>query len=184
VNIFYLNKDPVRCAEEHCDKHTVKMIIEYAQLLSTAHRVLDGDLVLGRTQSNRSIKRWNLSDSRNDTLYLASHINHPDAIWARQSSGNYTFLYKLFVALCDEYTHRYGKIHATDTKLRAILATAPKNIPIGPMTQPPQAMPDHCKHSDAIQAYKNYYIMEKKRFATWKNREIPIWYQEGLNATV
>ena len=37
MNIFYLSDDPQICAEQHCDKHVVKMCIEYAQLLSTAH---------------------------------------------------------------------------------------------------------------------------------------------------
>ena len=43
MNIFYLDKRPDDAAEMHCDKHCVKMILEYAQMLSTAHRVLDGD---------------------------------------------------------------------------------------------------------------------------------------------
>ena len=42
MNIFYLDHHTQRCANQHCDKHVVKMIIEYAQLLSTAHRVIDG----------------------------------------------------------------------------------------------------------------------------------------------
>ena len=42
MNIFYLHNDPKICAEMHNDKHCIKMILEYAQLLSTAHRVLDG----------------------------------------------------------------------------------------------------------------------------------------------
>ena len=42
MNIFYLDKEVVPCAQMHLDKHCVKMILEYAQLLSTAHRVLDG----------------------------------------------------------------------------------------------------------------------------------------------
>jgi hypothetical protein len=156
------------------------MVVEYAQLLSTAHRILDGNCVLGHTKSGRSIKRFTLPDWRDDTLYLASHINHPDNIWLRESSGNYTYLYELFVALCEEYTHRYGKVHATDSKLRTLLATAPKNIPIGPMTEPPQAMPDHCKHSNVVTAYKNYYIQEKKNFAKWKNRSTPKWFADAM----
>jgi len=180
MNIFYLHNDPVQCAQQHCDKHVVKMIIEYAQLLSTAHRILDGSCVLGYTKSGRSIKRYVLSDWRDHTLYLASHINHPDNVWLRESSGNYTYLYELFVALCEEYTHRYGKVHATDTKLRTLLATAPKNIPIGPMTELPQAMPDHCKHSNVVTAYKNYYIQEKKNFAKWKNRSTPKWFADAM----
>ena len=43
MNIFYLHRDVDTCAEMHNDKHVVKMILEYAQLLSTAHRVLDGE---------------------------------------------------------------------------------------------------------------------------------------------
>ena len=58
MNIFYLHKDPIKNAEYHCDKHIVKMATEYCQLLSTAHRVLDGQIYLGKTKSNRNIKRW------------------------------------------------------------------------------------------------------------------------------
>ena len=67
MNIFYLHKDPKTCAEMHCDKHVVKMVLEYAQLLSTAHRVLDGDEWADKAQ-----------------LYKATHKNHPSAIWARE----------------------------------------------------------------------------------------------------
>ena len=42
MNIFYLHDDPIYCAQMHCDKHVVKMILEYAQLLSTAHHEIDG----------------------------------------------------------------------------------------------------------------------------------------------
>ena len=55
MNIFYLDNDPIKSAELHCDKHVVKMIIEYAQLMSTAHRVLDGELYEDRTANNRRI---------------------------------------------------------------------------------------------------------------------------------
>jgi len=180
MNIFYLDNDVKKCAEYHCNAHVVKMVIEYAQLLSTAHRILDGDLVLGRTQSGRSVKRFTLPDRRDDTLYLASHVNHPDSIWVRESCGNYTYLYKLFVALCDEYTHRYGRVHATDTKLRNLLALHPENIPCGKMTEPPQAMPDHCKDANVVTAYQNYYIKEKQNFAKWKNRSTPKWFADAM----
>ena len=43
MNIFVLDRDPYKAAEMMCDKHVVKMILESAQMLSTAHRVLDGD---------------------------------------------------------------------------------------------------------------------------------------------
>jgi hypothetical protein len=113
-----------------------------------------------------------------DILYKASHINHPSAIWARQSNNNYNWLYCLFTALCDEYTHRYGKVHETDRKLRDVLVTPPMNIEVGYKTQPPQAMPDDVKvDGDSLQAYKNYYNKYKVEFARWTNRNIPNWME-------
>lgn len=177
MNVFYLNEDPKQCAEEHCDKHVVKMVIEYAQLLSTAHRVLDGHEFVGKTKTGRKAKRYRLEDKELDqTLYLASHLKHPDEIWIQKSSKHYQYVYDLFGNLCDEFTNRYGKKHLTDLKLRKTLATLPRNIPQGDFEQPPQCMPEYCKTEDSIVAYKNYYIHEKKSFAAWKTKT-PEWYK-------
>ena len=43
MNIFILDTDPIVAAQLQCDKHVVKMIVESAQMLSTAHRMLDGE---------------------------------------------------------------------------------------------------------------------------------------------
>ena len=177
MNIFHLHKDPVICAEMHIDKHVVKMPIEYAQLMSTAHRMLDGEMYLGKTENNRKIKRWRLNDERESILYKASHINHPSAIWVRQSIENYYQMYKLYMATLAEYTYRYGKIHGS-TKPSIALIRPPKNIPKVKGTQLPQCMPEMCKVKfNPILAYRNYYIVEKNSFASWKNREIPEWFQ-------
>ena len=134
------------------------MILEYAQLMSTAHRILDGDDI-------------------NPVIYKATHKNHPTAIWARTNGCNYEWLYELFVDLSDEYTYRYGKQHLSYTKLVDVLATAPRNIPVGLFTTPTPAMPDHCKiKNDSLASYRKYYIEEKSHLATWKNREVPEWY--------
>lgn len=84
MNIFYLDSDPVVCAQMHCDKHVVKMILESCQLLSTAHRVLDGHSTIEKSASGRNVKRWYLNDLRQGILYGATHINHPSAIWCRE----------------------------------------------------------------------------------------------------
>ena len=42
MNIFYVDRDPVKAIQMMCDKHIVKMILESAQMLCTAKRVLDG----------------------------------------------------------------------------------------------------------------------------------------------
>jgi hypothetical protein len=174
MNIFYLNHDTKKCAEMHVDKHCVKMILEYAQLLSTAHRVLDGTECVGLSATGRKKKSWVLPDQRNNVLYSATHINHPSAIWVRQSEQNYRWLFNLFCDLLNEYTYRYGKIHACE-RLVTTLGRPPKNIDMDrEFTQPTPAMPEHYKvPGDSIQSYKNYYIGDKQRMFSWKNRETP-----------
>lgn len=180
MNIFYLHSDPKTCAEMHNDKHCVKMILEYAQLLSTAHRVLDGSHTVLLSDSGRKKQAYVIGDERDDSLYSATHINHPSAIWVRQSNKNYNWLFTLFQKLMNEYTHRYGKVHAT-SRLETVLAQTPKNIPVGDFTEPTPAMPDDIKiKGDSIKSYRNYYIKNKGHLATWKNRNKPEWYNASL----
>jgi hypothetical protein len=157
VNIFYLDSDPVNAAQMSCDKHVVKMILESAQMLSTAHRELDDDVP--------------------DDFYKSTHKNHPSTIWARSNASNYSWLYEHFIALCDEYTHRYGKTHLSDKKFRDSLGWLPANIESGDLTAPPQCMPDEYKCDDTVTAYRNYYKGDKSRFAEWnKSRPAPEWW--------
>jgi hypothetical protein len=181
MNVFYLNSNPSVCAKEHCDKHVVKMVIEYAQILSTAHRYLDGEMYLEKSaNTGRNIKRWRLPDHREEYMYKVAHLNHPSTVWARQSNNNYNWLYYLWKELCAEYTHRYGRMHETERKLKDWLCYPPDRIPVGPKTQPPPAMkkyPECIVEGDSIQSYQNYYREAKASFAKWTNREIPEWYQ-------
>jgi hypothetical protein len=179
MNIFYLDHDVKTCATYHNDKHVVKMILEYAQLLSTAHRMLDGKEYIDAS-SGRRIKRWRLGDENMENiLYKASHINHPSAIWVRQSNNNYNWLMCLLQDLLQEYTYRYGKIHATD-RLVYWLRKPPANIPVGYFTQPTPAMPDEYKVPDSVQSYRNYYVGAKKTMAKWKKRPIPEWWSDTV----
>ena len=185
MNIFYLDKNPQRCAQMHVDKHCVKMILEYAQLLSTAHRVLDGVLTVGLSQSGRKQQRYILSDERQQMLYSATHINHPSAVWVRQSSANYMWLAELLEECCREYSYRYGKIHKVESSgLMQILKNVfPINISDKPFTEPTPAMPDECKvPGNSIQSYHNYYWSNKKHLWSWKgkinSRERPRWMSD------
>lgn len=184
MNIFFLlklndtnYKDWAKqCAELHLDKHVVKMIIEYAQLLSTAHRVLDGKEYIDDS-GKRKVKRWKLYNELDTTLYKATHPKHPSTLWCRKTSENYKLLYNLFIYLCDEYTYRYKKIHLTDKKLRNVLSQLPKNIKEDNITPFPQAMPDKYKCECSVQAYHNYYNGDKQHIAKWTKRTIPNWYK-------
>ena len=113
------------------------MIIETAQLLSTAHHVLGSD-----------------------APYKVTHKNHPSAVWARSGRYQYMWLYGLLEALSDEYTERYGKVHKTWERCSEALSEPPVGIPDVLFTPPPQCMPDECKHEDTEVAYRNYYTQK------------------------
>ena len=158
MNIFYLDRDPQIAAQMMCDKHVVKMILESAQMLSTAHRVLDGDEYADESG-----------------LYKMAHKNHPSSIWVRASEDNYDWLWRHMCYLMKEYTYRYDKHHATE-RLIDPLCDPPENISRDEFTDPPQCMPAYCKGDDTVQSYQTYYIVEKSDFATWKRRAVPEWF--------
>jgi hypothetical protein len=186
MNIFYLHEDPEICAQMHNDKHVVKMILEYAQLLSTAHRVIDGVEQQALSKSGRKQKVWQLDDERETNIYKASHINHPSAKWVRHSEQNYLWLFEMWVELLREYAHRYDKVHSSD-RLVDYLANAPKNIPKDVEWSPPwRAMPDEYKVDRSIEdytvkSYRAYYLGAKVKMCRWTNREMPQWFADGIN---
>lgn len=177
MNIFAVDHDPSVAAASLVDKHVVKMILETAQLLCTAHRMLDGRAFTGYTKSGRRIKRWEMPDPQDDMLlYSATHINHPSAVWARQTSGNYEWLYRHFQALCMEYNHRYGKYHKCQHMLWDHLGMTPRNIPQGPLQPFSVAMADQYIVSlDPVENYRNYYKKGKTHLHKWTKREVPVW---------
>lgn len=179
MNIFYVDSDPRIAAQSLVDKHVIKMILESAQLLSTAHRVLDGlevQLLLEKNGKTRKKKVWVLDDYRNDVLYNATHLNHPSAIWARQSVENYNWLVEHMFALGDEYTYRYGKRHKTIEKLGYEIQSPPHNLRDWDMTPMPSCMAvEYIISEDPIVNYRNYYKLGKANIHAWKKREAPAW---------
>ncbi len=160
MNIFYLDKDPVRAAMMMTDKHIVKMILESAQLLSTAHRVLDGYEITHITSAGRRIKRYS-HPTLDNVLYQSAYVNHPSNVWVRQSVENYNWLYEHFITLCVSYKLRFNRTHQTYEKLSLVLKDAPRNILAIEMTPIAQAMPDKYRDPNPILAYRKYYVTEK-----------------------
>lgn len=176
MNIFFVDSDPVVAAQSLVDKHVVKMILESAQLLSTAHRLLDGEEFEGKTKTGRKAKRWKLHDARENVIYSATHINHPSAVWCRQSVENYNWLVDHFFALMLEYNYRYNKQHKCYGELSYMLSSPPKNLQDYDWTEMPSCMADEYKIStDPIENYRNYYIKGKSHIHKWTNREQPDW---------
>lgn len=154
MNIFILDSNPELCAQYHCDKHVVKMITETAQLLCSAYYYTgESDL----------------------SPYRLAHHNHPCAIWVRQSSANWWWLWWLGYFLYEEYRYRYGnRMHKAGEVIKG-LKFAPPSLPEVDMTFPALAMPSYCKTNDPIESYRNYYRGEKQHLMQYTKREIPYW---------
>jgi hypothetical protein len=179
MNIFVLDSSPREAAQAHCDKHVGKMLLETAQLLSTAHRLIDGkhSVVI---QNGRRKQIWT-HPTRDAVLYKATHWNHPCAVWVRETIGNYIWAYELMCELGEEYKHRRGKTHATDTLLRDVLAESPINLRDGDLTPFALGMKSthahHCNTADPVGSYRAYYIDKQDRMKmVWTKREEPSWF--------
>jgi hypothetical protein len=182
MNIFYISHCPYEAAKLMVDRHVVKMILETAQLLSTAHRVLDGKMVIEKKYVNgsspiryRNAKRWKLDDDRDTKLYAATHVNHPSAIWCRINTSNYNWLNRHFIGLLDEYTYRYGKTHKCADMI-GVLGRTPNNILLGEFTEPTPAMDNQfIVEGNSLESYRNYYKNGKVHLHKWTKRNPPDW---------
>ena len=159
MNIFFLDSDAQKSAQYHCDKHVVKMILEYAQIMSTVQF---------------------LNGVESTELYKPTHIHHPATIWALQSMANYNYLYNLWLSLCEEYTKRYGKTHATYTKLHGVLnlggfdtaITIPPSIMDNPAINEPKTL------GDVVTNYRHLYKTEKRDIVRYAHSATPGWFTE------
>lgn len=180
MNIFFLDSNPQTSARYHCDKHVVKMVLEYAQILCTSTRALFSDEPSHLEQ----------------VPYKSTHAKHPSVLWASENLNNFKYLTMLFAHLAAEYKYRYGKYHASyialvETDLISSivdeynatvssLGRSPysdlvfgKNQEDFGMTYPALAMPDEFKVPCPIQSYRNYYRDGKIHLHNWKKRETP-----------
>jgi len=161
MNIFYLSEYADEAAEMHCDKHASKMVLETAQMLSAAHRYLDGDEYADRVG-----------------LYSMGkgHMNHPSTKWVRASEQHYYWTLELLWYLSAEKLLRFGTPHKSASLIDG-LAVPPDNIEDNGFVPPPQCMPDQYKcEYDTVLAYRNYYHGEKP-FAVWKYTQQPTWWK-------
>lgn len=182
MNIFVLDTDPIIAARYQCDKHVVKMVLESAQLLSTAHRVLDGKVEKRPSRSGlRMIPYFVMDDDRETKVLKASQIHHPCAKWVRESGRNYMWLHMHLTSLCYEYTYRYGRIHKIESDNLNTLFRLPRNIPIlkemTPFALAMKHRPDCMALGDPVKAYRAYYCTKKEQFRmVWTKRSIPEWF--------
>jgi Pyrimidine dimer DNA glycosylase len=179
MNIFFLSISIRRCAKYHFDKHVIKMILEYCQLLSTAW------FILNEKEATTYISQ--------EKIYKPTHKNHPCNVWVRKHINNYNYVAKLGLELCREWRYRYNhpvtRLHAAEHKLIFLFNNPPTNIPkfiiIKTPSNPkcfttslPQAMPNECKskkrtvHS-CVKAYRRYYMSSyKEHLVSWTIKNV------------
>ncbi|MBC8282988.1 MAG: hypothetical protein H8E32_04185 [Nitrospinae bacterium] len=154
MNIFILDKDIQKCAQYHCDRHVVKMILESAQMLSTGVRL-----------------------SGLDEGYKMTHPNHPCSLWVMESLANWKWLRELSKALNEEYRFRFDrKVNHKSYDLICSLSL-PKISDLG-LTPFTQAMPDEYRHKNPVKAYRKYYKGEKSSLFKWTKRPKPPWIKQ------
>ena len=161
MNIFFLDEAPYKSAEYLCDKHIPKMILESAQMLSTA------------------VQRYT---GRIEELYKPAYPNHPMTKWVGDCRDNFEWAMRNAHGIHEEYVSRYSKVHKSSNILNIIWNdNLKKEIPEGNFTTPPQCMPDEYKNKNYVTAYRKYYQGEKKYFAKWeKGRSVPKWWRHSV----
>ena len=185
MNILILDKDPKKCAEYHCDKHVVNFSLVYSQFLSTAHWI-----GLYNIEPSKNCHFEKMKDMRTyfQNKYKKGHpkrppynmhfLNNKSTSWLCNSKENYTWLCYLHKYLCEEYKLRYGKEHKTNQYSTWFIETIPEEMQSSELTPFNINVPKCYEISqDPVECYREFYIQEKNKIATWKNREIPFWFK-------
>lgn len=151
MNIFILSNDPIKAAQFQCNKHVVKMVLESAQLLCSVFEIAP---------------------------YRRTHYNHPCSIWVRESSANFDWLIAHALALSDEYTLRYGKVH----KSKDVILWCKDNknqvqFTRTELTDFALVVPDDCRTENVVESYRTYYRKHKASMAKWS--KVPEWFGDN-----
>ena len=193
MNIFFLSRDPTIAAMEHCILHRNKMILEYAQLLATSHRVLDGDgeiTVMHKGKNRKWLVHYmdylDMPIDKSKIFLLkpyfpaATHMNHPSALWARAGDINYMWLYDCWIMLLQSFEEDTGRNHKW-SEYKDSLKMPPGNIPAG-WTEPLPVMPDEFKVEDVVESYQRY-VADKLTKSTFRTTGfqyyLPEWSSYG-----
>ena len=162
MNRFIINHSPDLIARDLCDKHVVKMPLEEAQMLCTTVRLHAPEF------------------AEEAGLYRVVHQKHPCTLWAGRTRDNYMYSLLMFKHMSDEYTHRYGKVHAS-MRHYATLKEAAKYVPEGRTTFHPECFSEHTDLKTGekwpIESYRKFYMTKQHKFKmVWTKRPVPDWF--------
>lgn len=158
MQIFFLSFEPEEAAQQLCDKHVIKQILEAAQMLCTVH-----------------FKEGSTAP------YKPCFPKHPCVLWMQESIKNYRWTVHFGLECCKEYQYRYGehRIHKSQAVLEWLLKNEP-TLPNVEFTKPRLAMPEQYKNDCVVKSYRDYILGEKRNFCVWTKRSPPEWFIEGV----
>ena len=163
MNIFVLDRMPNLAAQYAFDAHIRSGIIENCSMMGFAYN--DGDFA-----------PWKWLKHSN------KHFNHPSSKWTRESRQNFDWLLQHSYALCEEFEFRFGKKH----KCLDYVDWIARNIPIDNLdnsnqTDFPRCFGEYKEDinitNDAVQDYRNYYMLAKRHLEKYTKRNLPFWYR-------
>ncbi len=160
MNIFAVDNDPIIAGTVLPDKLSSKMVCEQAQMNSTAVNKFCPWVVHNKTWKLTyrwaHISVWFAFWCREKPIYAPAHPNHPCTKWVRANISNFEWATLHGLAIAEEYTRRYGKVHKSQAILERCMDFA-EFMPDGELTPFAQAMPDELTHpTDATIAYKRF----------------------------
>lgn len=114
MQIFLLHSSVATNAYLMSDQHVVKILLEIVQLAYTAQHHSLRPLV------------W---DAGAPPYKPIANPNHPLAVWVRAARANFRYCLDLAEELSDEYTRRFGRVHACKQHVQALRALPPPRCP-------------------------------------------------------
>lgn len=174
--IHYIDESPLLAARYLTDKDVAFSIKMAAQLLSTAHRLLDG-YPKKSTVNGKSRIRFCMGDiEKHNALLTNVHNDDPLSIWIRSSSENYKWTYQWFLHLMSEYNARTESKHKLESLVKW-LAPTPNNIDQGPFSIPPAPQ----LLTPTVEHYRIFYRTQNTpQPSLWTNRKVPEWMAYNL----
>ena len=162
MNIFAIESDAsggidwCASAKAQDNYRVVKMILESCQMLCTAINIQHGEQV---------------------TPYRNAHPKHPSTLWVRESAANFELLVEHTLAMLEEYTERFGRVHkCADVLERVVDLYDAARFPKQEETPLPLCMPEEFKSDNIVDSYRRFYASKPR--VRYPETKIPTWFKE------
>lgn len=162
MNIFVLDLDPVIAASYHCDQHLHKMILESAQMLSTA--------------AHKHFPHIR------EHIYKPAYEKHPCTIWVSESYSHMVWVCTLANSLEEIRLSSGNNRHSSMDVIDAVYSNVADPYALAPL-EFAEAMYPHIKirqDLSTVEKYQLYYrkkhtqwALDKGRGMTYKDRPVP-----------